>query len=147
MCLLIGETYGLDTTALRFFCVYGSRQALSNPYTGVWAIFSSRLLNGNPPLIYEDGNQTRDFVHVYDVCQAVILSLEKKQARYEIFNVGTGKPTSIKYLAEALAKEINPKISPKITLFLIKLLTYFYFQTFIHFYHMLCISDIFFFNT
>ena len=115
MCLLIGETYGISTTALRLFNVYGSRQALSNPYTGVCAIFSSNLLCSNSPIIFEDGNQTRDFVHIKDVCQALILSMEKQNATNEIFNVGTGIPISINQVAEILSKYINPKISPKIT--------------------------------
>ncbi|MGQ4876926.1 MAG: SDR family NAD(P)-dependent oxidoreductase [Promethearchaeia archaeon] len=115
MCMLIGEIYGINTTALRFFNVYGSRQSLSNPYTGVCAIFSSNLLNGNPPRIYEDGGQTRDFVHVKDVCNALILSMEKDQARNEIFNVGTGIPISIKKVAEILRDYINPNIKPIIT--------------------------------
>jgi len=115
MCLMIGETYGINTTALRFFNVYGSRQALSNPYTGVCAIFSSNLLCGNSPIIYEDGNQTRDFIHVKDICQALILSLNKKEAKNEAFNVGTGVPTKIKTIAEILAKNINDKIKPTIT--------------------------------
>lgn len=112
MCLLIGETYGINTTALRLFNVYGSRQALSNPYTGVCAIFSSNLLCGNPPIIYEDGNQNRDFIHVKDVCQAFRLSMEKEEAKNEVFNVGTGNPVSIKQVAEILARYINPKIAP-----------------------------------
>ena len=115
MCLMIGETYGINTTALRFFNVYGSRQALSNPYTGVCAIFSTNILCGNPPIIYEDGNQTRDFVHVKDICQALILSLENQHARNEVFNVGTGIPTTIKKMAELLADNINPKMKPFIT--------------------------------
>jgi dTDP-L-rhamnose 4-epimerase len=115
MSLLIGETYGINTTALRLFNVYGSRQALSNPYTGVCAIFSSNLLSNNSPTIYEDGYQTRDFIHVKDICQAFLLSMEKKQAKNEIFNVGTGMPISIKEIAEILAELINPKISPTIT--------------------------------
>jgi dTDP-L-rhamnose 4-epimerase len=114
MCLLIGETYGIDTTALRFFNVYGSRQSLSNPYTGVCAIFSTNLLSGNPPRIYEDGLQTRDFIHVSDTCQALILSLSHKSAKNEVFNVGTGIATSIKDVAEVLAQKINPSISPTI---------------------------------
>ncbi|MHA1284898.1 MAG: SDR family NAD(P)-dependent oxidoreductase [Promethearchaeota archaeon] len=115
MCMLIGEVYGINTTALRFFNVYGSRQSLSNPYTGVCAIFSSNLLNGNPPRIYEDGEQTRDFVHVKDVCNALILSMEKEEARNEVFNVGTGIPISIKKVAETLRNYINPNIKPIIT--------------------------------
>ncbi len=112
MCMLIGETYGINTTALRLFNVYGSRQALSNPYTGVCAIFSSRLLNGNRPIIYEDGNQMRDFVHVRDVCKAFYLSLTKRRAKNQIFNVGTGEAVSIKQIAETLARYINPEIKP-----------------------------------
>ncbi|MFX1276305.1 MAG: GDP-mannose 4,6-dehydratase [Promethearchaeota archaeon] len=115
MCMLIGETYGLDTTALRFFNVYGSRQSLSNPYTGVCAIFSSSLLNQNSPRIYEDGYQSRDFVHVKDVCQALILSMDKNQAKNEVFNVGTGRQITINQVAEVLTKNINSKIKPNIT--------------------------------
>jgi dTDP-L-rhamnose 4-epimerase len=112
MSLLIGNTYGINTTALRFFNVYGSRQALSNPYTGVCAIFSSNLLNGNPPKIFEDGLQTRDFINVKDICKAIILSMNKIAAENEVFNVGTGIPTSIKKIAELLCEKINPAISP-----------------------------------
>jgi dTDP-L-rhamnose 4-epimerase len=115
MSLLIGETYGIDTTALRLFNVYGSRQALSNPYTGVCAIFSSSLLNGNSPTIFEDGNQMRDFVHVRDICDAFALSMDKPAARNEVFNVGTGNAISINKVAETLAKYINPSIKPIIT--------------------------------
>ncbi len=115
MCILIGETYGINTTALRFFNVYGSRQSLSNPYTGVCAIFSSRLLSGKSPIIFEDGNQTRDFIHVKDITKALVMSMEKKTAKGEIFNVGTGKPTSIKEIAKILSNYISPKIQPTIT--------------------------------
>jgi len=115
MCLLVGETYGLNTTALRFFNVYGSRQALSNPYTGICAIFSTRLLCNNPPMIYEDGNQTRDFIHVKDICQALILSMDKSQAKNEVFNVGCGKPITVKEVALTLSKYINPNITINIT--------------------------------
>ncbi len=115
MSLLIGETYGIDTTALRLFNVYGSRQALSNPYTGVCAIFCSNLLCGNPPFIFEDGFQSRDFVNVKDICQASLLSMEKPQAKGEIFNVGTGEPITIKSIAEILTQKINPEKKPIIT--------------------------------
>jgi len=110
MSLLIGDTYGIDTTALRFFNVFGSRQALSNPYTGVCAIFCSNLLAGNPPLIFEDGLQLRDFINVKDVCQASFLSMEKPQAKGEIFNVGSGDPISIRKIADILIEKINPKL-------------------------------------
>ena len=110
MGLLIGKTYGINTTVLRFFLVYGTRQALSNPYTGVCAIFSVRALYGKPPIIFEDGEQSRDFVNVSDVCQALILAMEKKSANGEIFNVGTGSPITIKEVAETITQKINPEL-------------------------------------
>ncbi len=112
MGLMIGSTYGINTTILRFFLVYGSRQAPSNPYTGVCSIFSSRLLHGKPPIIFEDGNQSRDFVNVDDVCQALLLSIDKKASNGEIFNVGTGLPITIKELADLIAEKINPSLKP-----------------------------------
>ena len=115
MSFLIGKTYGINTVILRFFLVYGARQTLSNPYTGVCGIFASRLLNNNPPLIYEDGLQTRDFVHVKDVCQAITLAIEKSTANNEVFNVGTGIPISIKEIAEIITQKLNPNIQPMVT--------------------------------
>ncbi|MFX1258698.1 MAG: GDP-mannose 4,6-dehydratase [Promethearchaeota archaeon] len=112
MGLMIGDIYGINTTILRYFLVYGSRQALSNPYTGVCAIFSSRLLSGKPPIVYEDGMQSRDFVNVKDICQASILAMEKNAAKGEIFNVGSGMPITIKEVAETLSKKINPNLKP-----------------------------------
>ncbi len=112
MGLMIGSTYGINTTILRFFLVYGSRQAPSNPYTGVCSIFSSRLLRGKPPIIFEDGKQSRDFVNVDDVCQALLLSINKKEANGEIFNVGTGLPITIKEIAETITEKINPSLKP-----------------------------------
>jgi dTDP-L-rhamnose 4-epimerase len=112
--MMIGKTYDINTTALRFFNVYGSRQALSNPYTGVCAIFSTSLLCGRRPIIYEDGKQTRDFVHVKDIVQALSLASEKPQAKGEIFNVGTGIATSIYESAKTLSNLINPDIEPDI---------------------------------
>lgn len=115
MCLLVGKTYGIPTVALRYFNVYGSRQALSNPYTGVCAIFSSRILNGKPPYIFEDGKQTRDFVHVKDVARANLLALEKNSANYMAINVGSGKPTSILELAQLLIEIYGVKVTPHIS--------------------------------
>jgi dTDP-L-rhamnose 4-epimerase len=115
MAMMIGNAYGINTTVFRFFLVYGSRQALSNPYTGVCAIFSTNLLNGNPPQIYEDGNQSRDFVHVDDVCQGLMLGMTNSAAKHEIFNIGSGEKITIREVAEILAEKINPKIHPKIT--------------------------------
>ncbi|MHA1727435.1 MAG: GDP-mannose 4,6-dehydratase [Promethearchaeota archaeon] len=114
-CLLIGKTYGINTTALRFFNAYGSRQSLSNPYTGVCAIFSSNLLCGNSPTIYEDGNQSRDFIHVKDICQSLLLSMEKPEAQGEIFNVGSGQKVTVLQIAKTLADKINQDIMPNIT--------------------------------
>ena len=81
MCLLFGRTYGIPVVGLRYFNIYGPRQALSNPYTGVAAIFASRLLNGKPPLVFEDGKQMRDFVSVRDVVQANLLAIESERRR------------------------------------------------------------------
>jgi len=116
MCLLIGKTYGIPTVALRYFNIYGSRQALSNPYTGCAAIFTSRILNNKPPHIFEDGNQTRDFIHVKDVATANLSALEHNTADYQAINIGTGKPLSIKNLAETLTKLYNkPNLQPYIS--------------------------------
>jgi dTDP-L-rhamnose 4-epimerase len=115
MCLIYGEAYGLRTVALRFFNAYGERQALSNPYTGVLAIFGSRLLNGRPPLIFEDGNQRRDFVHVSDVARACRLALETPQAAGQAFNVGSGESISIAELAGRTAKVMGSDIEARIT--------------------------------
>jgi len=114
MCLCVGRAYGLPAVALRFFNVYGERQALSNPYTGVAAIFASRLLNGQPPLIYEDGCQSRDFVHVSDIVQAVLLAIGKPDADYQALNVGTGRATAVNEVAVVLAKSLGRAIQPKI---------------------------------
>jgi dTDP-L-rhamnose 4-epimerase len=81
----------------------------------VCAIFSSRLLSGNAPIIFEDGLQSRDFIHVKDISQSLILSMDSNKVKNEVFNVGSGKPTSIKKVAEILAEYINPKIKPIIT--------------------------------
>jgi len=116
MCLLTGKTYDIPTVALRYFNVYGSRQSLSNPYTGACAIFTSRILNNNPPYIFEDGNQTRDFIHVRDIAQANLKALEHNNADYKAINIGTGKPITIVKLAETLTKlygksNLKPHIS------------------------------------
>jgi len=108
MFLVTGRTYHIPTVALRYFNIYGTRQALSNPYTGVAAIFSSRILNNAPPVIYEDGRQSRDFVHVSDIVQANVLAMEKSEADYEMFNVGTGINTSVKRVAELLIGNLKP---------------------------------------
>ena len=113
-CLAVGRSYKIPTVALRYFNVYGTRQALSNPYTGVCAIFSSRLLNGNRPMIFEDGEQTRDFVHVSDIVQANLRALETDRADYQAVNVGTGVATSIKAVCDLLADGLGVEIQPEI---------------------------------
>jgi dTDP-L-rhamnose 4-epimerase len=113
-CLAVGRSYGIPVVALRYFNVYGPRQALSNPYTGVCAIFSARLLNGNPPMIFEDGEQTRDFVHVSDIVRANLLALESDRANYQAINVGTGVPTSVTEVSNLLAQGLGLDIEPQI---------------------------------
>jgi dTDP-L-rhamnose 4-epimerase len=104
MCLLFGSSYDVPTTALRFFNVYGPDQALSNPYTGVLAIFGGRLLNGRPPLIFEDGEQRRDFVSVHDVARACALALERDEAAGRAVNVGSGESVTVREIAARLAR-------------------------------------------
>ena len=116
MMLLLGRSLMIPTVALRFFNVYGPRQALANPYTGVCAIFSSALLNGQRPLVFEDGNQERDFIHVSDIVRACMLAIERDDGGDMVVNVGTGRPTSLLKLAALLrrhiprAEEIEPEI-------------------------------------
>lgn len=104
MCLVIGRAYGIPTTALRLFNVYGPRQALSNPYTGVLAIFASRLLNGNRPTVYEDGLQRRDFVSVTDVATAFRLAMERPEAEGVVLNIGSGRSYTVREIAERVAR-------------------------------------------
>src|SRR3954447_12477012 len=115
MCLITGKAYGIPTLALRFFNVFGPRQALSNPYTGVLAIFAARLLNGRSPLVFEDGQQRRDFVHVHDVARACRIALETEHTQ-DVFNVGSGHSRTILSVARDLAEVMGkPAIAPEIT--------------------------------
>jgi dTDP-L-rhamnose 4-epimerase len=114
MCLMIGRAYGIPAVALRFFNVFGTRQALSNPYTGVLAIFASRLVNGHAPLIFEDGLQRRDFVSVYDIAQACRLALEVPDAAGRALNVGSGTPHTIREIAAMLSAILGKDIEPEI---------------------------------
>ena len=117
MVLATGKTYGIPAIALRYFNVYGPRQSLSNPYTGVAAIFMSRIKNNHVPLIFEDGNQSRDFVSVHDIVQANLLAMQNTAADYESFNVGTGNPVTIKQVANILlqlyGKQLKPEVNGK----------------------------------
>ena len=111
-CLSVGRAYKIPTVALRYFNVYGTRQALSNPYTGVCAIFSARLMNDERPVIFEDGGQTRDFVHVSDIVQANLRALETDRADYHAVNIGTGRPISVGEISQLLAKGLGKDIEP-----------------------------------
>jgi dTDP-L-rhamnose 4-epimerase len=116
MCLITGRAYNIPTVALRFFNVYGPRQALSNPYTGVLAIFASRLLNGKPPLIFEDGRQKRDFVSVHDVAVACRLAMESVDAAGRVINVGSGESYSVLEIAQRVTRALGQeRIEPEIT--------------------------------
>jgi dTDP-L-rhamnose 4-epimerase len=113
--LIMTSAYGMEGVCLRLFNVYGPGQALSNPYTGVLAIFASRLLNGQPPLIFEDGEQRRDFVHVSDVARAFADAVQMPQAAGEVFNVGSGADRSVSEVAASLAAAMGrPEIRPQI---------------------------------
>jgi dTDP-L-rhamnose 4-epimerase len=114
MFLAVGAAYGIPAVALRFFNVYGERQALSNPYTGVAAIFASRLLNDRAPVVFEDGEQTRDFIDVRDIARCCTLALEGNSADGRTLNVGTGLPTSINEVARVIAQGLGKGLEPEI---------------------------------
>jgi len=115
LCLLLGHAYGIPTVALRFFNVFGTRQALSNPYTGVLAIFASRLLNGNRPLVFEDGLQQRDFVSVSDITHACALALEAPAAVGQAINIGSGRAVTVLEVATLLASTLGLTIPPLVS--------------------------------
>lgn len=117
LALLVGNAYNIPTVALRFFNIYGTRQALSNPYTGVLAIFAARLLNGRAPLLFEDGQQRRDFVSVHDIVQACRLALERPAALVggKAFNVGSGDSRSVLDVAHLLARTLGVDVEPEVT--------------------------------
>jgi dTDP-L-rhamnose 4-epimerase len=113
--LTLTQAYGMEGVALRLWNAYGPGQALSNPYTGVLAIFASRILNGQPPMIFEDGRQRRDFVDVVDVARAFVLALDKPEAVGEVFNIGSGEDRDVIEVAELLAEAMGrPDIKPEI---------------------------------
>jgi len=112
--LTLAPAYGMEGVALRLWNAYGPGQALSNPYTGVLAIFASRIHNGQPPIIFEDGNQRRDFVHVEDVARAFLLALEHEKAPGEVFNVGSGQDRTVTEVAVLLSEAMNRPMKPEI---------------------------------
>ncbi|WP_062224081.1 NAD-dependent epimerase/dehydratase family protein [Aureimonas sp. D3] len=114
MFLSVGRALGIPTVALRLFNAYGSRQALSNPYTGVAAIFVSRLLNDQPPLVFEDGSQRRDFVHVHDVARAFATVLDSDMSVWDYYNVGSGRSITVREIAAVLARLLHKNIGPEI---------------------------------
>lgn len=113
--MFLGKLYKIPVVSFRCFNVYGPRQSLSNPYTGVTAIFISRLKNNNQPVVYEDGMQMRDFVSVHDVVDALILGMEKEESNFQVMNIGSGKPVSIKKVAEILSALLKKNIKPKVS--------------------------------
>jgi dTDP-L-rhamnose 4-epimerase len=116
LCLMIGDAYNIPAVALRFFNVYGPRQALSNPYTGVLAIFAARLLNGNAPALFEDGEQRRDFVSVRDAARACRLALESDGATGKPINIGSGNSYTVREIASRIAAVLGREyIEPEIT--------------------------------
>jgi dTDP-L-rhamnose 4-epimerase len=116
LALCVGRARNLPVVALRFFNAYGPRQALSNPYTGVLAIFASRYLNGKPPLVFEDGHQRRDFVSVHDVARACELALEEPRAVGQVLNIASGHVATVLEVARSLAYALGADdIEPEIT--------------------------------
>jgi dTDP-L-rhamnose 4-epimerase len=114
LCLTTGRAFGIPTVALRFFGVYGPRQSLDNPYTGVCAIFQSRIKNGKPPVIFEDGEQSRDFVSVHDVVQACGLAMERSAADGQALNVGSGQRLTVNEVARVLLKLYGRGLKPRV---------------------------------
>jgi dTDP-L-rhamnose 4-epimerase len=112
--LLFGRTYQIPAVALRYFNIFGTRQSLSNPYTGVVAIFASRLMNGNAPVVFEDGSQLRDFVNVHDIVQANLLAMQRREADGMALNIGSGQPISIRQIATELGQTLGVSVPAEI---------------------------------
>jgi len=110
--LIMGRSLGISTVALRYFNVFGERQALDNPYSGVFSTFVSCLINGKPPIIFEDGLQTRSFIHVKDVAEATVLALERGEG-HVVYNVGADESVAICDVAEKLIEILDLDLEPK----------------------------------
>jgi dTDP-L-rhamnose 4-epimerase len=115
LALLVGRACGIPTVALRLFNVYGPRQALANPYTGVLTIFATRLINGRPPLVFEDGLQQRDFVNVRDVVRAVLLALDRHEVSDTVLNIGSGTPHTVRDVARCMADVLGSNVEPEMS--------------------------------
>lgn len=115
MALLFSRTYAIPAVALRYFNIYGPRQSVSNPYTGVAAIFASRLLNGKAPVIFEDGQQMRDFVSVHDIVQANLLAMDKSGADGRAVNIGSGIPVTVREVAQELGRALGMRVPAELT--------------------------------
>jgi len=111
--LIMGRFLGISTVALRYFNVFGERQALNNPYSGLLSTLMNRLINGKPPIIFEDGFQTRSFIHVRDVVEATILALERAEG-YVVYNVGADKSVAIRHVAEKLIEILDSNLEPQL---------------------------------
>lgn len=109
-CMLLARTWGFPAVAFRLFGVFGPRQSLCNPYTGVLALFATRVFAGLPIMHYEDGKQNKGYIYIDDVIKALLLALENDQAIGKVFNIGLDRPVTIRYIAEKLVKKINPSV-------------------------------------
>lgn len=113
--MLVGEFYKTPVVAFRYFSVYGPRQSLTNPYTGVIARFGTRVIMGKEPLIYEDGRQLKDVIHVRDVVCASLLAMEREEANYQVFNLGNGEGLSVYRIGELIAEKLGSAARPVLT--------------------------------
>jgi dTDP-L-rhamnose 4-epimerase len=113
--MLVGRFYQIPVVAFRYFSVYGPRQSLTNPYTGVIARFGTRLISGKPPLIFEDGQQLKDLIHVRDVVRANLMAMEKDAANYQVFNLGSGAGVTVQGIARLIAEKLGSSIEPVFT--------------------------------
>jgi dTDP-L-rhamnose 4-epimerase len=111
---IFGQTLSIPTVSFRYFSVFGPRQSLSNPYTGVCSIFLSRIINNQQPVIFEDGNQIRDFIYVEDIARANLMAIKKEEFQ-GICNVGSGIGQSINQVASTIGAVLGKKVEPKIT--------------------------------
>lgn len=115
LCMLVCKSINIPLVGFRFQNVYGPGQSLKNPYTGILSIFSTQIKNGNDLNIFEDGLETRDFVYIEDITDAIVLGIEKEAANYEVFNVGSGERLSVIDIANILKKKYNSKVNIKVS--------------------------------